>query len=236
MSRASGQASGATGSLAPPQEPWRACCGLVLGAPLQAASRLRPQGAAQPAPTRTPVPWRASRQASRVITAGTARWSHPDRKMTPGKEGGSQSPACIGQSGPAATRVATRSASISSISAADATPPCWKRACQTWALWRDTPSSWATSAWVRPWANNSADCSRRASRAARSWAGSGRRVVGIAGRSHTTSPAVNPTHETQKYSSRTFGEVVRNRRSARVATIGPPEMATTPLGQRPPTP
>jgi hypothetical protein len=144
-----------------------------------------------------PSPGGLPRQASRVIAAGTARWSHPDRKMTPGKAGGSQSPACIGQSGPAATRVATRSASISSISAADATPPCWKRACQTWALWRDTPSSWATSAWVRPWANNSADCSRRASRAARSWAGSGRRVVGIAGRSHTTSPAVNPTHETQ---------------------------------------
>ena len=26
------------------------------------------------------------------------------------------------------------------------TPPSWKRVCQTWALWRETPSSWATSA------------------------------------------------------------------------------------------
>jgi hypothetical protein len=47
--------------------------GLVPGAPLQAASRLRPQGAPQPAPTRTPVPPDGlSRHASRVIAAGTA--------------------------------------------------------------------------------------------------------------------------------------------------------------------
>jgi hypothetical protein len=36
------------------------------------AGRLRPQGAAQPAPTRTPVPDGLSRHASRVIAAGTA--------------------------------------------------------------------------------------------------------------------------------------------------------------------
>jgi transposase-like protein len=48
------------------------------------------------------------------------------------------------------------------------TPPCSKRVCQTWALWRDTPSSRATSAWERPWANSSAARSRRASRTARS--------------------------------------------------------------------
>jgi hypothetical protein len=47
--------------------------GLVPGPPLQAASRLRPQGPAQPAPTRTPVPPDGlSRHASRVIAAGTA--------------------------------------------------------------------------------------------------------------------------------------------------------------------
>ena len=56
---------------------------------------------------------------------------------------------------------------------------------------------WATSAWVWPWANSSAAWSRRAALAARCWAGSGRRAVGIGGPSHTTSPAVNPTHETQ---------------------------------------
>jgi hypothetical protein len=49
----------------------------------------------------------------------------------------------------------------------------WKRACQTWALWRDTPSWWATSAWVWPWANSSAAWSRWTSRAARCWAGRG---------------------------------------------------------------
>jgi hypothetical protein len=53
--------------------------GLLPGAPLQSAGRRRPQGAAQPAPTRSPVPGRASRHASRVIAAGTARWSHPYR-------------------------------------------------------------------------------------------------------------------------------------------------------------
>ena len=77
------------------------------------------------------------------------------------------------------------------------TPPWAKRACQTWARWRDPPSSLATSAWVRPWANSSAAWSRRASRAARCSAGRGRRVVGIAGPSHSSNPAVNPTHETQ---------------------------------------
>jgi hypothetical protein len=71
------------------------------------------------------------------------------------------------------------------------------RACQRWALWRDTPRVRATSAWVWPWANSSAAWSRRASRAARSSAGSGRRVVGIAGPSHSIGPAINPTHETQ---------------------------------------
>jgi hypothetical protein len=30
------------------------------------------------------------------------------------------------------------------------TPICSERACQTWTLWWDTPSSLATSAWVRP--------------------------------------------------------------------------------------
>ena len=43
--------------------------------------------------------------------------------------------------------------------------------------------------------------SRRVSRAARSSAGRGWRVVGIAGPSYTIRPAVNPTHETQHSSS-----------------------------------
>jgi hypothetical protein len=41
-------------------------------------------------------------------------------------------------------------------------PSACQRACQRPALWRDTSSSRATSAWVRPWANNSAARSRRA--------------------------------------------------------------------------
>jgi hypothetical protein len=48
-----------TGSLHRHRRQGAHVCGLVPGAPLQAASRLRPQGAAQPAPTRTPVPGRA---------------------------------------------------------------------------------------------------------------------------------------------------------------------------------
>jgi hypothetical protein len=80
MSRASAKrARVSTGSVAPPQEPWRARSRPAPGCAAQAANRLRPQGAAQPAPTRTPVPGRASRHASRVIAAGTPRWSHPYR-------------------------------------------------------------------------------------------------------------------------------------------------------------
>ena len=60
ISRASGQARPVpTGSLHRHRSHGVDGCGLVPGAPLQAASRLRPQGAAQPAPTRTPVPGRA---------------------------------------------------------------------------------------------------------------------------------------------------------------------------------
>jgi hypothetical protein len=60
MSRASGKrVRVSTGSLHRHRSHGAHVRGLVPGAPLQAASRLRPQGAAQPAPTRTPVPGRA---------------------------------------------------------------------------------------------------------------------------------------------------------------------------------
>src|SRR5215212_463654 len=41
-------------------------------------------------------------------------------------------------------------------------PEACQPACQRLALWRETSSSRATSAWVRPWANSSAARSRRA--------------------------------------------------------------------------
>jgi hypothetical protein len=59
MSRASAARPGVHRFLAPPQAPWRACSRPGPGAPLQAASRLRPHGAAPPAPPPTPVPRRA---------------------------------------------------------------------------------------------------------------------------------------------------------------------------------
>jgi hypothetical protein len=68
-----------TGSVAPPPQPWRARSRPGPGCAAPSTSRLRPQGAAQLAPTRTPVPGPASRHTSRVIAAGTARWSHPYR-------------------------------------------------------------------------------------------------------------------------------------------------------------
>jgi len=84
MSRASGQAcpdahrfSGtATGAMAR----MFAACSRV-----RCSKRWPPtlQGAVQPAPTRTPVPDGLSRHASRVIAAGTARWSHPYRRPCP---------------------------------------------------------------------------------------------------------------------------------------------------------
>ena len=61
------------------QRPWRARSRPAPGCAAPSAARRCPQGAAQSAPTRTPIPGRASRHASRVIAAGTARWSHPYR-------------------------------------------------------------------------------------------------------------------------------------------------------------
>ena len=81
-----------------------------------------------------------------------------------------------------------------------ADPSACQPACQRLALWRETSSSRATSAWERPWANSSAARSRRTWRSARCWAPRFRacclrRLVDMTG--HAPTPAV-PRHPKMK--------------------------------------